>query len=140
MSEFWTTGSDEQKFTDLVAFRNWGNVKWLYYTGNLDGVVPEQQSSMKLNLDYKEMPILPYRQRGDLPSGPGIYYVGCPDYPVLYVGLARNLRNRHVAHHRQDQFREMQHAEIRYRILDDTDIDEVATAGCRVLMMEGVLL
>ncbi|MEP0872746.1 GIY-YIG nuclease family protein [Trichocoleus desertorum AS-A10] len=74
---------------------------------------------MKLNLDYRKMPILPYRQRSDLPSEPGIYYVGHPDEPVMYVGLARNLRRRHVAHHRQGQFREMQGAEIRYRVLPD---------------------
>jgi hypothetical protein len=84
---------------------------------------------MKLNLDYREMPILPYRQRGDLPSGPGIYYVGCPDYPVLYVGLARNLRNRHVAHHRQDQFIEMQYAEIRYRTLPDQVLKKAIDLG-----------
>ena len=99
--------------------------------GNLDPAAPEQSSSMKLNLNYQEMPILLYSQRHDLPSRPGIYFVGHPDHPVLYVGLSRNLRNRHADHHRQVQFREMKGAVIRYRTLPDqvlkrvTDLNKV---------------
>jgi len=65
------------------------------------------------------MLVLPYSERGDLPSKPGIYYVGNDDCPVTYVGLTRNLKNRHAYHHRQAQFEEMKCAVIRYRNLSD---------------------
>ena len=80
---------------------------------------------MKLNLNYEKMPFLPYSQRRDLPSKPGIYYVGNYDCPVKYVGLTRNLKNRHANHHRQVQFEEMKCAVIRYKTLPDEMLQEV---------------
>ena len=46
----------------------WEKVKQLDVVGNLDPIAPEQSSRMKLNLNYQEMPILPYTQRHDLPE------------------------------------------------------------------------
>lgn len=74
---------------------------------------------MKLNLNYKGMPILPYIQRKELPAKPGIYYIGNSTVPVMYVGLSRNLKSRHISHHRQGQFEDIENAVIRYRILTD---------------------
>ena len=80
---------------------------------------------MKLNLNYKEMAVLPYSQRRDLPSKSGIYYVGNHDRPVTYVGLTRNLKNRHANHHRQLQFEKMKCAVIRYKTLSDEMLQEI---------------
>lgn len=74
---------------------------------------------MKLNLNYKEMPVLSYSQRKELPSEPGIYYVGNHECPVRYVGLARNLKKRHVNHHRQRQFEEIEGVEIRCQVIPE---------------------
>ncbi|MFN6519196.1 MAG: GIY-YIG nuclease family protein [Nostoc sp. CreGUA01] len=74
---------------------------------------------MKLNLNYKEMPILPYIQRKKLPAKPGIYYVGNSTSPVMYVGLSRNLKSRHINHHRQEQFEAIENAYIRYRVVTE---------------------
>lgn len=84
---------------------------------------------MKLNLNYKEMPILTYKQRKELPPQPGIYYVGDRAYPVMYVGLARNLRNRHLNHHRQAQFEGIEGAVIRYRVLSEEVLARVTDLG-----------
>ncbi|BAZ52308.1 XRE family transcriptional regulator [Nostoc sp. NIES-4103] len=74
---------------------------------------------MKLNLNYKDMPVLPYIQRKELPAKPGIYYVGNNACPVIYVGLSRNLKNRHLNHHRQGQFEHIENAVIRYRVVTE---------------------
>ncbi|MEH2408855.1 GIY-YIG nuclease family protein [Nostoc sp.] len=74
---------------------------------------------MKLNLNYKEMPILSYIQRKELPAKPGIYYVGNSISPVMYVGLSRNLKSRHINHHRQGQFEGIENAVIRYRLVTE---------------------
>ncbi|MEJ1937972.1 GIY-YIG nuclease family protein, partial [Nostoc sp. NIES-2111] len=74
---------------------------------------------MKLNLNYKEMPVLSYSQRKELPTKPGIYYIGNNAAPVMYVGLSRNLKNRHINHHRQGQFEAIENAIIRYRVMTD---------------------
>lgn len=72
---------------------------------------------MKLKLNYERMSVLPYSQRRDLPSEPGIYYVGNYSCPVCYVGRTDNLKRRHESHHRRVQFEEMEYAVIRYRTL-----------------------
>ncbi len=74
---------------------------------------------MKLNLNYKEMPVLSYIQRRELPSAPAIYYVGNHDCPVMYIGLAHNLKKRHMNHHRQVQFDNIENAVIYYRVLGE---------------------
>lgn len=74
---------------------------------------------MKLNLNYKRMPVLPYMQRKELPAKAGIYYVGNSNSPVMYVGLSRHLKNRHMSHHRQGQFESIENAVIRYRVITD---------------------
>jgi hypothetical protein len=81
---------------------------------------------MKLNLNYKEMPCLPYHERKDLPAKPGIYYVGNVDSPVLYIGLSHNLRSRHLNHHRQSEFTEIDNAVIRYRIVTEDLLDRIS--------------
>ncbi|MHC5724868.1 MAG: hypothetical protein ACYT04_51280 [Nostoc sp.] len=87
---------------------------------------------MKLNLNYKEMPVLPYIQRKELPAKPGIYYVGNSISPVMYVGLSRNLKSRHINHHRQGQFEAIENAYIRYRVITE---DLLAT----ILDLTGIL-
>jgi hypothetical protein len=84
---------------------------------------------MKLNLNYKEMPILTYKQRKELPPQPGIYYVGDQASPVMYVGLARNLRNRHLNHHRQAQFEGIEDAAIRYRVVSEDILAKITDLG-----------
>lgn len=59
---------------------------------------------MKLNLHVKSMPCLAYSQRRELPPLPGIYFVGTADEPVMYVDLSRNLKARHINHHRKTPF------------------------------------
>jgi hypothetical protein len=88
---------------------------------------------MKLNLNYKEMPALPYSQRKELPSKPGIYYVGNHDCPVMYVGLSRSLKKRHLNHHCQTQFEEIERATICYRVLPES-ILEAATDLVKILL------
>ncbi|MBW4677980.1 MAG: GIY-YIG nuclease family protein [Desmonostoc geniculatum HA4340-LM1] len=63
------------------------------------------------------MPVLSYIQRRELPSAPGIYYLGNHDCPVMYIGLAHNLKKRHMNHHRQVQFDNIENAVIYYRVL-----------------------
>ena len=88
---------------------------------------------MTLNLNYREMLVLPYSQRRDLPPKSGIYYVGNDDCPVWYIGLASNLKRRHANHHRQVQFEDMICAVIRYRTLPNevlqrtTDLSKILT-------------
>ncbi|WP_414575812.1 GIY-YIG nuclease family protein [Anabaena sp. CCY 9402-a] len=65
------------------------------------------------------MPVLPYIQRQELPAKPGIYYIGNSSSPVMYVGLSRNLKSRHINHHRQGQFEGMENAVIRYRVVPE---------------------
>jgi hypothetical protein len=81
---------------------------------------------MKLNLNYKEMPFLPYHQRKDLPTKPGIYYVGSGDFPVMYIGISLNLRNRHLNHHRQSEFTELKNAVIRYRVVTEDLLNRIS--------------
>jgi len=86
---------------------------------------------MKLNLNYKEMAILSYSSLRELPPQPGIYYIGNSVCPVMYIGRACNLKNRHINHHRQAQFDKIENAVIHYRVLTDdllakiTDIRKV---------------
>ena len=84
---------------------------------------------MKLNLNHKEMPTLNYKQSKELPSQPGVYYIGARACPVMYVGLARNLRSRHLNHHRQAQFEEIEGAVIRYRILPEDALARIKDLG-----------
>lgn len=65
------------------------------------------------------MPVLPYIQRKELPGKPGIYYVGNSVCPVMYVGFSRNLKSRHINHHRQGQFEDIENAVIRYCVVTD---------------------
>ncbi|WP_445291740.1 GIY-YIG nuclease family protein [Calothrix sp. 336/3] len=65
------------------------------------------------------MPSLPYIQRKELPAEPGIYYVGNSDSPVMYVGFSRNLKSRHINHHRQRQFENIKNAVICYRLITE---------------------
>ncbi|MDM9379146.1 GIY-YIG nuclease family protein [Chlorogloeopsis sp. ULAP01] len=74
---------------------------------------------MKLKLNYKDMPLLPYIQRKELPAKPGIYYIGSSASPVMYVGLSRNLKSRHINHHRQGQFESIENPMIRYRVVTE---------------------
>ncbi|MFM6248879.1 MAG: hypothetical protein ACKPEQ_06955, partial [Dolichospermum sp.] len=82
--------------------------------------------NLKLNLNYKEMPSLPYHQRKDLPTKPGIYYVGNGDSPVMYIGLSNNLRSRHINHHRQSEFAEIKNAVIRYRVVTQDLLNKIS--------------
>lgn len=91
---------------------------------------------MKLNLNYKEMPVLLYSQRRDLPSKPGIYYVGSHDCPVSYIGLTCNLKKRHANHHRQAQFEEMKCPVIRYRTLSDEILQEITNLDRILIRLE----
>lgn len=88
---------------------------------------------MKLNLNYKEMPALPYSQRKELPSRHGIYYVGDHTCSVMYVGLARNLKKRHSNHHRQTQFEDIENAVIHYKVLPE-NILAIVTDLTKVLL------
>lgn len=72
---------------------------------------------MKLNLHVKSMSCLAYSQRRELPPLPGIYFVGNADEPVMYVGLSRNLKARHISHHRKSQFESINNVEIRFKTL-----------------------
>ncbi|MEA5553903.1 hypothetical protein VB713_23465 [Anabaena cylindrica UHCC 0172] len=80
---------------------------------------------MKLNLNFKEMPFLPYNQRKNLPAKPGIYYVGNSDSPVMYVGFSHNLRSRHINHHRQSEFEVIEKAVIRYRVVTEDLLNRI---------------
>jgi hypothetical protein len=76
-----------------------------------------KRNIMKLNLNYRDMPVLSYIQRKKLPPEPGIYYIGNHACPVMYIGLSGNLKKRHINHHRQVQFESIENAVIRYRVL-----------------------
>ncbi|MEQ8752014.1 MAG: hypothetical protein RID09_00660 [Coleofasciculus sp. G1-WW12-02] len=65
------------------------------------------------------MAILSYSSRRELPPKPGIYYIGNSVCPVMYIGLSCNLKNRHINHHRQAQFENIENAVIQYRLLTD---------------------
>ncbi|WP_353931663.1 hypothetical protein WJM97_03500 [Okeanomitos corallinicola TIOX110] len=91
---------------------------------------------MKLNLNYKEMPFLPYHQRKDLPTKPGIYYVGNGDSPVMYIGLSHNLRNRHLNHHRQSEFAEIENAIIRYRVVTEDLLNKISNLAENLRILE----
>ncbi|MDJ0676907.1 MAG: hypothetical protein QNJ36_16260 [Calothrix sp. MO_167.B42] len=84
---------------------------------------------MKLNLNSKQMPFLPYKQRKEIPSKPGIYYVGNNHCPVMYVGLSRKLKQRHMNHHRQVQFENFENPVIRYRILPENMLNRISDLG-----------
>ncbi|AFZ59431.1 hypothetical protein H6G54_07690 [Anabaena cylindrica FACHB-243] len=91
---------------------------------------------MKLNLNYKEMPFLQYNQRKNLPAKPGIYYVGNSDYPVMYIGLSHNLRNRHLNHHRQSEFEEIENAVIRYRVVTEDLLNRISNLAENLRRLE----
>jgi hypothetical protein len=91
---------------------------------------------MKLNLNYKEMPLLAYHQRKDLPAKPGIYYVGNIDSPVMYIGLSHNLRNRHLNHHRQSEFEEIKNALIRYRVVTEDLLNRISNLSENLRRLE----
>ncbi len=80
---------------------------------------------MKLNLNYKEMAILSYSSCRELPPKPGIYYIGNSVCPVMYIGRACNLKNRHINHHRQAQFKNIENAVIHYRVLTDDSVAQI---------------
>jgi excinuclease UvrABC nuclease subunit len=82
---------------------------------------------MKLNLNYRDMPALSYIQRRELPSAPGIYYVGNHDCPVMYIGLAHNLKKRHLNHHRQVEFNKIENAVIYYRVLGQDVLAKISS-------------
>lgn len=72
------------------------------------------------------MPVLSYIQRRKLPSAPGIYYVGNHNCPVMYIGLAHNLKKRHLNHHRQVQFDKIENPVIYYRILAEDVLAKIS--------------
>ncbi|MFH7245618.1 MAG: GIY-YIG nuclease family protein [Spirulina sp.] len=80
---------------------------------------------MKLNLHWKQMSCLSYSQRQGLPSLPGIYFVGNLNEPVMYVGLSRNLKARHINHHRKSQFESISDVEIRFRTLPPKMVEKI---------------
>ena len=80
---------------------------------------------MKLNLNYNEMPMLSYSSLRKLPPKPGIYYIGNCVCPVMYIGLARNLKNRHINHHRQAQFENIENAIIHYQVLTENFLAKI---------------
>jgi excinuclease UvrABC nuclease subunit len=82
---------------------------------------------MKLNLNYRDMPALSYIHRRELPSAPGIYYVGNHDCPVMYIGLAHNLKKRHLNHHRQVEFNKIENAVIYYRVLGQDVLAKISS-------------
>jgi hypothetical protein len=91
---------------------------------------------MKLNLNYKEMPSLQYNHRKNLPTKPGIYYVGNSDYPVMYIGLSHNLRIRHKNHHRQSEFEEIENAVIRYRVVTEDLLNRISNLAENLRRLE----
>ncbi|TAE58143.1 MAG: hypothetical protein EAZ76_11505 [Nostocales cyanobacterium] len=82
------------------------------------------------------MPFLPYYQRKDLPAKPGIYYVGNGDSPVMYIGLSHNLRNRHLNHHRQSEFAEIENAVIRYRVVTEDFLNKISNLAENLRRLE----
>jgi hypothetical protein len=92
--------------------------------------------SLKLNLNYQQMPVLAYSQRQDLPAKPGIYYVGNSDCPVMYIGLSQNLRNRHLNHHRQEDFEEIENAVIRYQVVTEDLIAKISNLAENLRRLE----
>ena len=75
------------------------------------------------------MPLLPYTQRNEIPSKPGIYYVGNDSCPVMYIGLSRNLKKRHLNHHRQVEFENFEKPVIRYRCLSEEQLHRISDLG-----------
>ncbi len=82
------------------------------------------------------MPFLPYTQRREMPSEPGIYYVGNKSCPVMYVGLSRNLKKRHISHHRQVQFENFEKPVIRYRCLSEDILNRIFDLGQALKRLE----
>lgn len=91
---------------------------------------------MKLNLNYKDMSILSYIHRRELPSVPGIYYVGNYKCPVMYIGLSRNLKKRHINHHRQIQFESIDNPVIRYQILPKNLLTKISNLEAALIRLE----
>ncbi|MBE9218432.1 hypothetical protein IQ222_06455 [Dolichospermum flos-aquae LEGE 04289] len=91
---------------------------------------------MRLNLNFKEMPFLPYNQRKNLPAKPGIYYVGNSDSPVMYIGLSHNLRNRHINHHRQAEFEVIENAVIRYQVVTEDLLNRISNLAENLRRLE----
>lgn len=91
---------------------------------------------MKLNLHWKQMPCIAYSQRKELPASPGIYFVGNLDGPVMYIGLSRNLKARHINHHRKNQFESIKNVEIRFRTLPTELSDNIQDIGQSLIRLE----
>ncbi|MEH2326279.1 MAG: GIY-YIG nuclease family protein [Nostoc sp.] len=91
---------------------------------------------MKLNLNYKDMSVLSYIHRRELPSVPGIYYVGNYNCPVMYIGLSRNLKKRHINHHRQIQFESIDNPVIRYQILPKNLLAKISNLEAALIRLE----
>lgn len=91
---------------------------------------------MKLNLHWKLMPCLAYSQRKELPASPGIYFVGNSSEPVMYIGLSRNLKARHINHHRKSQFESIKNVEIRFRSLPLEMVENIQDLGSSLTKLE----
>ena len=69
----------------------------------------------------KKLAYTPFTDIKNLPASPGIYFAVDGAYRVWYVGIASNLRDRHMSHEKKNQFLEKKCWGLRYFLWDDMD-------------------
>jgi len=77
---------------------------------------------MKRTFDINSLSRLPFAQKAELPVVSAVYLVVDIADNLLYIGKAKNLRNRWKSHHRIEQFKELKDLYILWVVVDSDDL------------------
>jgi excinuclease UvrABC nuclease subunit len=70
--------------------------------------------------EISSLPSLPLEERKALPAVGAVYFVCASTGAVLYVGSSKNLRQRWLLHHRQQQLAQTQGIRIAWQVVETT--------------------
>jgi hypothetical protein len=82
---------------------------------------PTSKNMIEKLTQLKKLAYTPFTDIKNLPASPGIYFAVDGAYRVWYVGIASNLRDRHMSHEKKLQFLEKKCWGLRYFLWDDMD-------------------
>lgn len=116
-----------QKSEDLFQGLNFDTRS--HYRGNTRGRSLESDRNMEADNSILELPSVDFKQRENLPTVSGIYYVIDEKNVVWYIGQAKNIyaRWQGKSHHRKFQLdsQKKKHFQIYYRLVNVDSLDEI---------------
>jgi excinuclease UvrABC nuclease subunit len=73
-------------------------------------------------IDLKQLPSILLEDRKSLPNLIAVYFVLDDNDNVLYIGQAKNVRNRWLGHHKTNQLTKLQNVKIAYLAVDKEEL------------------